>query len=327
MSKKHIYVLATGGTICGIGEEGKTLNYTIGKLKIDDVIKNIKGIDKIARITTEQIFNISSIDMSMDKVFTLAKRINELAKDDSIDGFVITQGTDTLEETAFLLNLIIKTGKPVIMTGAMRPITANSYDGPSNLYQAIVVASSKESVGKGVLVVFADAIINGRDVQKNDSFRLQAFDGKEFGYCGYIHDNTVNFINKSLKPHTLNSEFNVDEIKSLPKVGIIYFAMDSDPQILDYYIEHDYKGFIISGSGGSMINKKWKDKILEMNDKSIRIVRSTIGRGSVDEEDIDKECKTTPSYTLIPTKARILLSLALEKSNSYDYINDIFKKY
>lgn len=327
MKKKHIYILATGGTISAKGEEGKTLNYSNGKLIIEDIIKTVKGIDKIANITTEQIFNISSIDISMDKMFTLAKRINELAKDDSIDGFVITQGTDTLEETAFLLNLVIKTNKPVIMTGSMRPSTANGADGPSNLYEAILVASCEEAVGKGVLVVFADAIINGRDVQKNDSFRLQAFDAKEFGYCGYVHNDCVNFINKSLKPHTINSEFSVDDIKSIPKVGIIYFAIDLDTDILDYYINHDYKGLIISGSGGSMINEKWKDKLLEVSEKSIRIVRSTTGRGSIDEEDIDKKYKTIPSYTLIPTKSRILLSLALQKSNSYEYINNIFKKY
>ena len=328
MNKKQIYILATGGTISAQGDEGKTLGYTNGVFKVDSLIKSIKGVNNIAKVDGEQIFNIASEDMSIGKLLILAKRINELSKLDNIDGFVITQGTDTLEESAFFLNLVVKTSKPVIVTGAMRPATSNSPDGPNNLYDAIVVASSKDSVGKGVLVVFADYIINARDVQKIDTFRPQAFFGKEFGCCGYIHDNILNFISKSLKPHTINSEFNIDNINSLPKVGIVYFDVNLDSDIFDYYINHDYKGIIIAGSGSGMISKRWKSKILEMTKNSIAVVRSSIATsGSVDRDSIDKEYRTIPSYTLTPLKARILLSLALEKSNSYDYLKSVFEKY
>lgn len=327
MGKKQIYILATGGTISAEGEEGKTSNYKNGKFNIDTIIKTVKGIDKVANIKAEQIFNISSTDISMEKLFILAKRINELARLDTIDGLVVIQGTDTIEETSFFLNLVVKTNKPVVITGAMRPATANSPDGPHNIYEAVVVAADDNAMEKGVLVVLADSIINGRDVQKNDTFRLQAFDGNEFGYCGYVHDDLVSFINKSLKPHTMNSEFNIDNIKSLPKVGIVYFDIDLDPHILDYYYNNDYKGIILVGAGSGMVSEKWKNKLIEMNEKSIHIVRSAIGRGSVDRDGIDKECKTIPSYTLIPSKARILLSMALTKNSSYDYINNIFKTY
>ena len=327
MKKKHIYILATGGTISAQGEEGKTLNYTNGIFKIDSILETVKGIDKIAKISKEQIFNISSVDMTVEKLSILAKRINELSKLDSIDGFVIVQGTDILEETAFFLNLVLKTDKPVVITGAMRPATANSADGPSNLYEAVVVAADKNAVGQGVLVVLANSIITARDVEKNDSFRLQAFEGKEFGYCGYVHDETVQFMYKSLKPHTVNSEFNVDDIKLLPKVGLLYFTLDLNPDILDYYVSNNYKGLVIAGAGSGSINKKWKNKLSEISAKSIHIVRSTIGRGSVEKENIDKECNTIPAYTLIPTKSRILLALALSKSDSHDYISDVFKKY
>ncbi len=327
MTKKHIYILATGGTIFAQGEEGKTLNYTNGMFKIDSIMETVNGIEKVAKVSTEQIFNVSSADMSVDKLSILVKRINELAKLDSIDGFVIVQGTDTLEETSFFLNLVIKTNKPVVITGAMRPATANGADGPSNLYEAVVVAADKDAVGQGVLIVLADGIITAREIQKNDNFRLQAFDGKEFGYCGYVHDDTVQFIYKSLKPHTINSEFDADDIKLLPKVGLLYFTLDLNPDILDYYVSNNYKGLVIAGASGGVINKKWKNKLSEISTKSMHIVRSTIGRGSVDRDSIDRECRTIPAYTLIPTKSRILLALALSKSDSHNYISHVFKKY
>lgn len=328
MNKKQIYILATGGTISAQGDEGKTLGYTNGVFKLGSIIKTLKGIENISNLDGEQIFNISSEDMCIDKLLILAKRINELSKLDSIDAFVIMQGTDTLEESAFFLNLVVKTSKPVIITGAMRPATANSADGPNNLYDAIVVASNKDAVGKGVLVVFSDYIISGRDVQKVDTFRCQAFDGKEFGCCGYVHDDIVNFINKSLKPHTINSEFNIDNIKSLPKVGIVYFDADLDSDIFDYYISRDYKGIVIAGSGSGMISKRWKNKILEMTKNSIAVVRSSMAEGgSVDRDNLDEEYCTIPAYTLTPLKARILLSIALKKSNSYDYLKSVFERY
>ena len=109
--------------------------------------------------------------------------------------------------------------------------------------------------------------------------------------------------------------------------GLLYFTLDLNPDILDYYVSNNYKGLVIAGSGSGSINKKWKNKLSEISAKSIHIVRSTIGRGSVEKENIDKECNTIPAYTLIPTKSRILLALALSKSDSHDYISDVFKKY
>ena len=155
---KKVIILGTGGTIAGIGKPGLTTGYFSGGMDIDALITGIPGLKDLAWLVGEQIANVNSDDITQEDWLRLTGRINELAERDDIAGFVITHGTDTLEETAFFLNLTVKTRKPVVITGAMRPATALSPDGPFNLYQAVALASSPEAVGKGVLAVFSDAI-------------------------------------------------------------------------------------------------------------------------------------------------------------------------
>lgn len=172
---KNIIILATGGTIAGTGEEGKTTNYTAGNIDIEVLVSSVRNLDKIANIYGEQIANVDSNDITMNHWLTLANRINELSKQDDVDGFVITHGTDTLEETAYFLDLTVKTDKPVVLTGAMRPSTATSADGPLNLYQSVALAASDLSRGHGAMVVFSDGIYSGRNVQKINTFKNKCF--------------------------------------------------------------------------------------------------------------------------------------------------------
>ena len=325
---KNIVILATGGTIAGIGEEGKTTNYTAGNLDINALTDSISNIDKIANIYGEQVANVDSNDITVDHWLALANRINELSKQDNIDGFVITHGTDTLEETAYFLDLTVKTNKPVVLTGAMRPSTATSADGPLNLYQSVALAASDLSKGQGSMVVFADGIYSGRNVQKVNTFKTNAFNSIEFGCLGYMIDNIPYFFNKSIKPHTINSQFDITGLDKLPEVSIAYFSIGADPSIIDYLAEKA-KGIVIAGAGCGTFSSAWVEKVKELEMKGIPVIRSSrIGSGIIlKDSTIDKSQNCIPSNTLSPQKARILLSLALVKTRDYSEIDKIFETY
>lgn len=325
---KNIVILATGGTIAGTGEEGKTTNYQAGNLDIQTLINSVSNLDKIANIYGEQIANVDSNDITINHWLTLANKINELSKQKDIDGFVITHGTDTLEETAYFLDLTVKTNKPVVITGAMRPSTATSADGPLNLYQSVALAASDLCIGQGCVVVFADGIYSGRNVQKVNTFKTNAFNSVEFGCLGYMRDNVPYFFNKSVKPHTVDSQFDITGLNKLPVVSIAYFNIDADHKILDYLAERS-EGLVIAGAGSGTFSSKWLNEIKNLEAKGIPVVRaSRIGSGIVLRDfTIDKYANCIPSYTLSPQKARILLSLALTKIKDYSEIEKIFAEY
>ena len=325
---KNIIILATGGTIAGTGENGKTTNYKAGNLDIQELIDSVSNLDKIANIYGEQIANVDSNDITINHWLTLVNRINELSKDDNVDGFVITHGTDTLEETAYFLDLTVKTEKPVVVTGAMRPSTATSADGPFNLYQSVALAASDSSRGQGSMVVFSDGIYSGRTVQKVNTFKTNAFNSREFGCLGYMRDNIPYFFNKSIKPHTVNSQFDVTGLNKIPAVSIAYFNIGADPSILDYLAQIS-EGIVIAGSGCGSFSSSWIEKVKELDKKGIPVVRaSRIGSGIIlKDEGIDKSENCIPGNTLSPPKARILLSLALTKTRNYSEIEKIFAEY
>lgn len=325
---KNIVILATGGTIAGTGEEGKTTNYQAGNLDIQTLISSVSNLDKIANIYGEQIANVDSNDITINDWLTLANRINELSKKDDIDGFVVTHGTDTLEETAYFLDLAVKTSKPVVLTGAMRPSTATSADGPLNLYQSVALAASDLSIGQGCMVVFSDGIYSGRNVQKVNTFKTNAFSSIEFGCLGYMRDNIPFFFNKSIKPHTLDSQFDISKLDRLPQVSIAYFNIDADPSIINYLAQRS-EGIVIAGAGSGTFSSKWLNEIKNLEVKGIPVVRSSrIGSGIILQDDtMDKYTNCMPSYTLSPQKARILLSLALTKTKDYAEIGKIFAEY
>lgn len=325
---KNIVILATGGTIAGIGETGKTTNYKSGDLDIQTLIDSVSNLDKIANIYGEQIANVDSNDITINHWLTLVNRINELSKQEDIDGFVITHGTDTLEETAYFLDLTVKTNKPVVLTGAMRPFTATSADGPLNLYQAVALAANDASKCHGCMVVFADGIYSGRNVQKVNTFKTNAFSSIELGCLGYMRDNIPYFFSKSIKPHTVDSQFDISGLNKLPEVSIAYFNIGADYSIIDYLAQKS-EGIVIAGAGSGTFSSEWINEIKKLEIKGIPVVRSSrIGSGIIlKDSTIDKSANCIPSNTLAPPKARILLSLALTKTRNYDEIEKIFTEY
>lgn len=327
---KTICILATGGTIAGSGEEGKETGYTPGSISVDDLIKAVPEIDEIAPLEGIQICNVNSDDMNSLIWWDLAYTINTLSLDPKVGGFVITHGTDTLEETAYYLNLTVKTDKPVVITGSMRPSTSISADGPMNLYQSVCVAASSEAKGKGVMVVFSDMIYSARSVTKKTTFDVEAISGGLFGPIGIIRDETPYFYQQSLKKHTINSEFNISSNKKeLPLVPIIYFGVDIDASILDDMMsKNKYKGFVIAGAGAGEYSLSFKEKIediINIYNKPV-IISSRIGEGIITQNAV-LVSSSIAANDLSPQKAAILLRLALASDNNLTTRDELIRLY
>jgi L-asparaginase/glutamin-(asparagin-)ase len=161
----NVVILATGGTIAGSGASSTTtIGYTAATVGVQQLIQAVPELTKVASVTGEQVFQIASESMTNEHWLTLGKRVNTLLAQKNVDGIVITHGTDTLEETAYFLNLVVKSRKPVVLVGAMRPSTALSADGPINLYNAVLLAGSQDAVGKGVMIAMGDQIHGARRI-------------------------------------------------------------------------------------------------------------------------------------------------------------------
>ena len=210
----NVIILATGGTIAGTGAScTTTVGYTAATVGVQSLINAVPELAKVAKVSGEQVFQIASENMSNEHWLTLAKRVNALLAQPNVDGIVITHGTDTLEETAYFLDLVVKSKKPVVLVGAMRPSTAMSADGPINLYNAVLLAASPEAVGKGVLVAMNDQINAARDVTKTNTSTLDTFRTPELGLLGYIQGSKPFFYRQSTRKHTVDTEFDIAELE------------------------------------------------------------------------------------------------------------------
>ncbi|MDO5338184.1 MAG: asparaginase [Eubacteriales bacterium] len=322
-----VAVLATGGTIAGTGDAGKTTNYSAGQLDVGSLVESAAGITDIANVRGVQVCNVGSDDITGAYWLQIVNTINEMAQDEDIDGFVITHGTDTLDETAYFLNLTVKTEKPVVLTGAMRPSTATSADGPMNLYQSIALAANADAAGRGSMVVFSDGIYGGRDVQKISTFQTDAFTSKDFGCMGYMLEGKPYFYNESTKLHTTETEFDVSGLTELPDVAVAYFTIDADEGVLDYYVENGAKGIIIAGAGAGCYSASWNDKVNELAQSNIPVIRcSRIGSGLITKDDYFVG-NLAIGNDLAPQKASVLLRLALTVTDDINEIQEIFNKY
>ncbi len=326
----NIYILATGGTIAGVGASATSGEYSAGEVSIDILIDAVPQIKEIANIKGEQIVKIGSQDMTDLVMLELAKRINTLLKRKDVDGVVITHGTDTMEETAYFLNLTVKSDKPVVLVGAMRPSTSLSADGPLNLYNAVVVAADKSSHGRGVMVVMNGTINSAHGVVKMNTTDVQAFQSPNSGALGYVNGSRVVFNMLSDKRHTTQSVFDVSKSKTLPKVGVIYGHSNIEPIIIDAFINNGFKGLIHAGVGNGNIHKDIINKFVVARKMDIMIVRATrVPSGPVTQtgEIDDDKYGFIASEELNPQKARILLMLSLLITDDYKQIQRYFEEY
>lgn len=330
-AKANIVILATGGTIAGeSSSELKTTGYKAGILGVDILVDSVPKLRSLATITIEQIDNIDSADMNDCIWLKLANRINSLLCKNNIDGIVVTHGTDTMEESAYFLNLVVKSSKPVVLTGAMRPATSMSADGVKNLYNAVALAISKDAFNKGVMVVMNDRIFSSRDVSKTHTSNIDAFKGVNSGEMGYIIDGVVYFNTITIKPHTNDTPFDVRGLNNLPKVDIVYtYTNDGSKVALEAFVNSGSKGIVVAGSGGGSIHKNQRqflEKLLAQ--KKINVVKSSrVGAGLVVISDLERKQGFISANNLNPQKARVLLMLSLTKTNIPSEIERYFEIY
>ncbi len=326
----NIVILATGGTIAGAAASGTQSGYTSGALGIDAMIAAVPGITKLASIKGEQISNVGSQDMSFDILLKLAKRINELTRSDAVDGIVITHGTDTMEESAFFLNLTVKTDKPVVMVGSMRPSTAVSADGPLNLYNAVAVAADDRASRRGVLVVMNDWIQGAHSLTKTSTTAVQTFMSPLRGLVGVTNYGKNDFYTTPAWKHTTQSEFDVSHVNAMPRVDIIYASVDMSPDLIDCAVAHGAKGIVIAGVGNGNMNKASVEAAAKAVKQGVVVVRSSrVPTGSVGRnvELNDDELGFIASDELNPQKSRMLLSLALIRTHTPQQMQTLFETY
>ncbi|WP_396168905.1 type II asparaginase [Flavobacterium sp.] len=326
----NIVILATGGTIAGAGASSTGSAYTFGQVKIEAMIDAVPNIRKLANLRGEQTANVGSQDMSVKVWLDLANRINELLKSAAVDGIVITHGTDTQEETAYFLNLVVKSDKPVVLTGSMRPSTALSADGPLNMYNAVALAANPNAKGYGVMVVMNDDIHAARDVKKMFSTPVHTFQSPQEGLIGTVIFGEVLFFHKPSGRHTTNSEFSVDGLKSLPRVDIVYGCADMSTDLIDIMVKAGAKGIVIAGVGDGNMNAGTLEAMKRATKAGIPVVRATrvpIGAVLIKGEVVDTDYGSVSSDELNPQKARILLMLALSKNRSRDDLQKLFIEY
>ena len=297
-------------------------------MSVENLISGVKGIEDLATITTKQISNIDSANMRDEIWLKLAKEINSLL-DSDFDGVVITHGTDTMEETAYFLHLTIKSHKPVILVGAMRPSNSVSSDGAKNLYNAVALAANKESEFKGVMVTMNDKILSARGVTKTHTLNLDAFSSPDFGDLGYMVDGKAYFYSAITKAHTTNTPFNISQISNLPKVDILYsYSNDGNAVAAKALFANGTKGLIIAGSGAGSIHEDHEKALKELISQGLKVVVSSrILQGRVALNSEKKSLGFISAEELNPQKARVLLMLSLIKTDDISQIQDYFLKY
>jgi L-asparaginase type II len=326
--KPVVWILSTGGTIASQGASSTSLtDYKAGVLTGSDLVKAVPEIAQIADLKVEQIANVGSPNITIAHWLTLATRINRIfTEEPTTAGVVITHGTNTLEETAYFLNLTVKHDRPVVVVGSMRPATAISADGPLNLLNAVRTAVSPAARGKGVLVVLNDEISAARDVTKSNTLRVETFRSPDSGYLGFVDGDQITFYRSPTRRHTTASEFDVQGLKELPAVEILYSYVQPNPILIQALLTSGVKGIVMAGTGAGLVADVEKAALVKA--KGTVIVRSNrTGSGRVPPREEYEASGMIGADNLNPQKARILLMLALTKTTDLNEIRRIFAEY
>ena len=330
LAKPNITILATGGTIAGDGDSAIKSSYSAGAVTVDKLLAAVPSINEMANIKGEQISNIGSQEMTNEVWLKLAKRANTLLSSDDVDGIVVTHGTDTMESTAYFLDLTVKSKKPIVFVGAMRSGTSMSADGPMNLFNAVSVATNKETAGKGVVVVMNDEIHSAREVTKVNTSSVNAFASPNAGKIGTVYYGAVNYYMQTLRKHTIDSEFDITKIDSLPRVDIVYGHADDTDLFVNAAVKAGAKGIIHSGMGNGNPFPLTMDALTKASKAGVVVARSSrvgSGRTTLHNEVDDEKYGFIATDSLNAQKARILLMLGLTKTQDKKALQDMYFKY
>jgi len=329
--KPKILILATGGTIAGVGASAtQTAGYKAATLPVENLISAVPELGEIASVRGEQLAQVDSKNMTPAIWLKLAARVNAALSTGEADGVVITHGTDTMEETAYFLNLTVASRRPVVLTGAMRPSTALSADGAMNLYNSVAVAAAKDSEGRGVLVCLNDQIQGAREVTKTATSSPEAFRSGDTGLLGWVQGGKPVYYKASARLHTSDSEFDVSGTTALPKVGILYGAAGIGPEAAQALAASAVDGIIYAGVGNGSVFEEQLPLLLSAAKAGKAVVRSSrTGNGPVTRngEENDDAGGFVAGDSLSPQKARVLLMLALTRTRDVREIQRMFRLY
>jgi L-asparaginase len=328
----RIKILATGGTIAGAQASQADAGYKSGTFSVNDLIAAVPQLKNIAELSGEQVANIGSQTMNHEVWLKLAKRVNEVLGSDDTDGVVITHGTDTMEETAYFLSLVVKSDKPIVLVGSMRPATAISADGPINLYNGVALAASPAAKGRGPLVVLNDTIHYAREAQKMHTTHMDTFASPNRGIAGVMNTGRATFYSENTTRHTTKSEFSIDGLtaENLPLVTIVYSYANLGGLVIDAMAEKGVKGIVLAGVGDGNTTDAALAALERAAKKGVAVVRcSRTGSGLVDRnvEVNDDKLGLIAGMELSPQKARILLMLGLTKTSDVKELQRYFNEY
>jgi L-asparaginase len=315
-----VLLVATGGTIS---------NRTGNRLTVEELIQSVPNLSQRVRAEGEQFDNVSSGAMTLAQWLDLSRRLNDrFRKDADLAGIIVTSGTDTLEELAYFLHLTVVDARPVVVVGSMRNPSQVGYEGAANLDDAFRVAADPAAKDLGTLVVLNDEINSARDVTKSDSQRLDTFDSRHYGVLGRVLDRVVIF-RKPVRRHTAQSEFDVRTIQELPRVDVIMTYQGASGDLIKAAADAGAKGIVIAGAGTGATSGTQSEGISYATGKGVFVVSTTRtgsggvpggGRGGGTSRRINGD-------DLQPVKARILLMLALAKTQDPAEIQRMFREY
>ncbi len=332
-SRPRVKVVATGGSIAGVGPH--RLDYTLypelgNHLTIEESLARIPEVKEIADVEAEDLVSVGSTAIGPPEWLMLARRINEISREDEdVAGVVVTHGTATLEETAYFLHLTVKSSRPVVVTGAMRPPTSLGTDADVNLLDAVRVASCSDAAHLGVLTVLNNEIQSAREVTKASTFRLETFRPNELGFLGYADsDGTVVFYRAPTRKHTTATPFDIAELQTLPRVDIVYAHAGADGLLVDAVRQNGSDGLVLVGFGGGSYPSAVLDAGARAVAEGIAVVlasRATAGRVIMTPRK--EELGFIACDDLLPQKARILLMLALTVTKERKEIQGMFYEF
>lgn len=317
--RPRVVVLGTGGTI---GSAGDYWGGRITRVPIEQLVK-VPGIDSVATVESEQFLNVGSVSIGPDKWLELAARITELFRTrPELRGIVVTHGTDTMEETAYFLDLTVGGARPVVVTGSMRPSNMAGADGPANIMNAVRAAVDTNSRGRGTMVMMDDRLFAARDVTKTNSTRVETFQAPERGPVAIVDPEGLAFRNRTADRTV--PQFDVSAVKQLPRVDIIYSYPGADSVAIDAVVSAGAKGLVVAGVGRGGMTTSQGAAVRRAVAKGVVVVASTrTGSGQV---PVGRTGNTIGSGDLNPQKARILLMLALSRTTDPVQVRSIFAK-
>jgi L-asparaginase type II len=316
-----VHVIGTGGTI---GSGGDYWHGNSTRIPIEQLVQ-IPGIEEFATVTTEQMWNVGSSSIDPTRWLELVRRVTELFhQQKDLAGIVITHGTDTMEETAYFLDLTVPDRRPVVVTGSMRPSNMPGADGPANLLNAARVAADPNARGRGTMVLMDDRLFAAREVTKTNTTRLETFQAPERGTVAIV-DPVAIFYHRPAERGD-KPQFDVSKLDELPRVDIVYVYPGADSVAIDAFVAAGAKGLVVAGAGRGATTPGQRQALERARDRGVVIVISSrTGSGPVPVSSGDDDGREAiGAGDLNPQKARVLLMLALTRTNNPREIARIF---